>query len=48
MELKALCYICGRPAVLNCKICGRPVCEAHHKNGICILCLGGRFIKEKE
>ncbi|MCD6279756.1 hypothetical protein J7J26_03235 [Candidatus Micrarchaeota archaeon] len=45
MEIKELCYICGAPAVMRCRICGRPVCEKHQVNGICINCLRGRMIK---
>ena len=47
MEKQELCYICGAPAVLRCRMCGRPVCEKHQVNGVCIICLRGRFIDEK-
>ncbi|MDI6643555.1 MAG: hypothetical protein QME14_00730 [Methanobacteriaceae archaeon] len=29
------CYVCGRPAVGQCKVCYRFFCERHGSNGFC-------------
>ncbi|MFA5382447.1 MAG: hypothetical protein WC356_04720 [Candidatus Micrarchaeia archaeon] len=44
-NLKSLCYICNKPATTFCKLCGKPICAEHEKNGVCIICIKGRVMK---
>ena len=44
-QTRLLCFICGNPAILTCRLCGRPVCAEHQKDGVCVVCRRGRFIK---
>ncbi|MCC7552528.1 hypothetical protein KO317_02575 [Candidatus Micrarchaeota archaeon] len=44
-EIKSLCYICNEPAAISCILCGKSVCTKHQKEGICVACIKGKFIK---
>ncbi len=42
MTVLSLCYLCGLPAGVTCKMCGKPVCSEHYvaKLELCVKCAG--------
>ncbi len=46
---QGICDICGRVAVLQtCPLCGKRVCELCIKEGVCKVCLRGKFYENSE